>query len=404
MCDEINDDAYIEWEFTLFNNRYIPIKLLGAGSYCGVWFSYDLTNDGFCALKIYNRCDYERAHTEIEVFDALKQLNIKNIVLCDDIFDHKNDDIVDSCKDDDSNDDSNDDNTKHTNIFRCLTMPLCGYSLDDIIKMFSDTEYDIPIDFINNVVMKCIDILNELHKHNYVHADIKPDNILLKKPSRILVDYMKIINNVRKKFPKITNKNRDTFIETLRVHIEKFNDENDNNCDSVSDDLYKYIFDGNYDIVLCDMGTTVPPNDEKLYHKYTIYYRAPETILELGFDASYDYWSLGCTIYELLTKKILFDADDNLQLLYAIISRLGPLPDYMISSSPMRRNYFCKDHFNNDFFRLRGYSSIEWSPLFNSLLDMINKFTNPTELCQFTNVVNIMLNCLQIEYKKRHLY
>jgi serine/threonine protein kinase len=37
-----------------------------------------------------------------------------------------------------------------------------------------------------------------------------------------------------------------------------------------------------------------------------------EKIMKLDYDHTYDYWSLGCTIYEMMTNKILFDADNDL--------------------------------------------------------------------------------------------
>ena len=58
-------------------------------------------------------------------------------------------------------------------------------------------------------------------------------------------------------------------------------------------------------VKLTDFGTM----KEFLDNKHTVqtrYYRAPEIILGLEYDKNIDIWSLGCTIYELVTGKILF--------------------------------------------------------------------------------------------------
>lgn len=65
------------------------------------------------------------------------------------------------------------------------------------------------------------------------------------------------------------------------------------------------IFNSNPIIKLTDFGTMINFKEDKCT-KQTRYYRAPEIILGLNFNEKIDLWSLGCTIYELATGKILF--------------------------------------------------------------------------------------------------
>ena len=48
-------------------------------------------------------------------------------------------------------------------------------------------------------------------------------------------------------------------------------------------------------------------SDKTIYKKHTTYYKSPKIILKYSLDKTYDYWSLGCTIYELITGEIMFD-------------------------------------------------------------------------------------------------
>ena len=50
-------------------------------------------------------------------------------------------------------------------------------------------------------------------------------------------------------------------------------------------------------------------NKHKLYNIGTIYYNAPEIILEAKYNEKIDVWSICCNIYEMVTNKILFDID-----------------------------------------------------------------------------------------------
>jgi serine/threonine-protein kinase PRP4 len=75
------------------------------------------------------------------------------------------------------------------------------------------------------------------------------------------------------------------------------------------------------------------------------YYRAPEVILGLKWDSSIDIWSVGCTLYELYTGKILFNGKSNNLMLYEQMKVLGKFPTKII-----RKGEFSNRHFvENDY-------------------------------------------------------
>jgi len=86
---------------------------------------------------------------------------------------------------------------------------------------------------------------------------------------------------------------------------EKQNNNNDENYEFIK----KYL--ENPIIKLTDFGLMKKQTD-KCRTIQTRYYRAPEVLLGCKYDKNIDFWSLTCTIHELITGKILFDVEKNI--------------------------------------------------------------------------------------------
>jgi serine/threonine protein kinase len=341
------EDSSIDWTLNIFNDRYIAIKKLGKGSYCSVWLAYNQKLNKMQALKIYNREDYHRAKREIKVFDELKKINIENIITYIDKFIYEDEEY-------DSNDEDSDSDASefNTNRFQCVTMQLCGYSLSDLINIYKNTDENIPIKLIAYIHDMVVDILKKLHDTGLVHTDIKPENILLDIPRYDILNFINLEKSLKnKKRKEIINKLQNELKNNLVYDVS-------NVIEYLSNGLEKY-----FNVYLCDMGTTMKPGDPTIYKKHTLYYRSPESILQIGWDYTYDYWSLGCTLYELLTKNILFDVEDDLELLYDIQTKFGILPTEFIEKSPIKRRFY-----NSNLKILRGYKKIKYIDVFETLL------------------------------------
>ncbi len=80
---------------------------------------------------------------------------------------------------------------------------------------------------------------------------------------------------------------------------------------------------------ICDLGTAIDRSDaatastEITPYLVSRFYRAPEIILGMPYDYAVDMWSIGCTLYELYTGKILFTGDSNNQMLRNIMEIRG---------------------------------------------------------------------------------
>ena len=129
------------------------------------------------------------------------------------------------------------------------------------------------------------------------------------------------------------------------------------------------------------MGTAVQQNDPKLFSKYTIYYRAPETILKLNYTNTYDYWSLGCSLYEMITGEILFDphSDENGSTDYhhleMMINLCGEFNN-LFQSGKYYKKFFKNNKlpnmiYNEDFVRGRIYSYLKFQNYMKDVADIV---------------------------------
>jgi serine/threonine-protein kinase PRP4 len=98
---------------------------------------------------------------------------------------------------------------------------------------------------------------------------------------------------------------------------------------------------------ICDLGTAIDRSDaatastEVMPYLVSRFYRAPEIMLGMPFDYAIDMWSIGCTLYELYTGKILFTGETNNQMLKNIMEIRGK-----ISAKLYRRGERAHLHFD----------------------------------------------------------
>lgn len=69
-------------------------------------------------------------------------------------------------------------------------------------------------------------------------------------------------------------------------------------------------------IKLCDFGTAFGVEECSLVdYLVSRYYRAPEVIIGYPYDTQLDVWSTACTLYEFYTGKFLFTGINNNDML-----------------------------------------------------------------------------------------
>lgn len=126
-------------------------------------------------------------------------------------------------------------------------------------------------------------------------------------------------------------------------------------------------------VKICDLGTAIDREDAATAHAqvtpYLIsrFYRAPEVILGMDYDYAIDVWSIGCTLFELFTGKILFPGSSNNQMLKAMMEVRGRMNHKYYKRGQLWRchfddknNFLSKEH-DHATHRVRRPSSTVFS-------------------------------------------
>uniref|UniRef100_A0A667Z4H2 Stress-activated protein kinase JNK n=1 Tax=Myripristis murdjan TaxID=586833 RepID=A0A667Z4H2_9TELE len=72
----------------------------------------------------------------------------------------------------------------------------------------------------------------------------------------------------------------------------------------------------------------------------TRYYRAPEVILGMGYQANVDVWSVGCIVAEMIRGSVLFPGTDHIDQWNKVIEQLGtPSQEFLMKLNQSVRTY-----------------------------------------------------------------
>jgi len=268
----------------IINQRYNVLTKLGEGTFSLVVKCLDTRTNKNIALKIQRRKYKESAEKEIDILRLLS----KGHTFCAELLDYFN-----------------------YKGFMCMVFPTYGFSLYDLI----DKGTYLSMFEIKNVSRQCLQALTYLHRHEITHADIKPENILI-----------------------------------------------------------KYSSNNEFEIVMIDFGLATHKNS---YHSALVgtkQYSSPEVALEIGWSKALDIWSLGCVLTEIYTLSPLFDTNSNFEHLALMEKRLDEkLPVSMVCccSNQNILSYF-DYHFLLNYPTMAKPSEVEFVTRKRKLKNMID--------------------------------
>jgi serine/threonine-protein kinase PRP4 len=241
----------------LIENRYHVTQNLGRGMFSSVVRATDTTTNELVAIKIIRNNDTMRKA-------GLKEIDILNDIAANDPEDKKH--IIRLHR--------SFDHKGHL----CMVFENLSLNLREVLKKFG-RDIGINLKAIRVYSQQLFLGLSLLKKCQYLHADLKPDNIL--------------------------------------------------------------VNEGRNMLKICDLGSA-SPTTENLTAPYLVsrFYRAPEIILGLPYDTSIDVWSIGCTLFELYSGKILFTGRNNNGMLRSIMECRGRFPHKLLRKGTLTYQYF----------------------------------------------------------------
>ncbi|KAL9016548.1 MAG: hypothetical protein Q9185_006125 [Variospora sp. 1 TL-2023] len=328
MLDDWDDDEgyYKVILGELLDNRYHVQSNLGRGMFSGVVRATDQKTGELAAIKIIrnNESMKKAGLKEVEILQKLALADPedkKHVIRLKRTFEYKG--------------------------HLCMVFENLSINLREVLKKFG-RDVGINLKAVRAYAQQMFLGLSLLRKCNVLHADLKPDNVLVNESRNLLK--------------------------------------------------------------VCDLGSASDASENEITpYLVSRFYRAPEIILGMPYDFGIDVWSLGCTLFELYTGKILFTGRSNNQMLRAIMECRGKF-----SHKVLRKAEFGRQHFDD----LLNFRSIEKDKLTGKDVVRVLNFTKPTrdlrsrlmanakgmnevEVKELYSFIDLLERCLNLNAEKR---
>ncbi|CAD5221648.1 unnamed protein product [Bursaphelenchus xylophilus] len=260
-----------------YGNQYEVLEFLGKGTFGQVVKAWKKGTNEICAIKILKKHPSYARQGQIEV-NILSQLSNENaeefnFVRAFECFSHKS----------------------HT----CLVFEMLEQNLYDFLKQNKFTP--LPMYHIRPILQQVLTALLKLKQLELIHADLKPENIMLVDPQN----------------------------QPFRVKV-------------------------------IDFGSA-SHRSKAVTNTYlqSRYYRAPEIILGLPFKESIDMWSLGCVIAELFLGWPLYPGASEYDQIRFIVQTQGLPPQQMLENATKTNRFFRQIRNPTPYWRLKDPGEFE---------------------------------------------
>lgn len=316
----------------VIDGRYQVQQNLGRGMFSGVVRVLDTKTDEIFAIKIIRNNETMRkaALKEIDILRTLREADKddkKHLIRFERHFEHKG----------------------HI----CMVFENLSLNLREVLKKFG-RDIGINLNAIRLYARQLFQGLDLMRKCDILHADLKPDNVLVNESRNVLK--------------------------------------------------------------ICDLGSASSTKDsdsEITPYLVSRFYRAPEIILGIPHDFAIDIWSVGCTLFELHTGKILFTGRTNNQMLRAMQECRGKFPPRMIKRGALSPSHFVE--IGNGSYR---FQSLEEDRISGRVLVKPMDFLKPTrdlrtrivgkgagnggeDMKDLLSFVDLLEGCLHLNPEKR---
>lgn len=242
--------------------RYEILSLFGAGAFGQVVRCYDHKLKCQVAIKVIVNTEqmHEQGRIEAQILSRLNKAEIRHVVRAYDFF-----------------------------IFRshiCVTFEILSKNLYEIIEQ--NNFKSLPIKLIRLYCLQILSALDQCHRLNVVHCDLKPENVLL-------------------------------------------------------------VNGSNSTVKLIDFGSSCFKDHQIYEYIQSRFYRAPEVILGIPYGPPMDVWSFTILAIELFLGLPLFPGENEADILSMMIALLGPPPKQLVQEGKRKEEFFDEeDNFRTD--------------------------------------------------------
>ena len=257
-------------------------------------------------------------------------------------------------------------------------------------------------DLMRNAAKKEIEILKLLDTKNTIKL---LNNFDYRGHKLLVFEMMKMdLRQVLKKFGKnvgLNLKGVKSYCTQLFNALNTLKQQKVLHCDIKPDNIL--VSESMAMLKLADFGSAMYINEiDVTPYLISRFYRAPEIILGcLPFDYAIDVWSVGCTLYEIYTGKILFPGKTNNHMLKLMMEMGGPFPKHML-----KRGSLTSTHFNDnlefvsfDLDKISGKPSTKVLTSFE--VKPIKQRLKGGDEEMFTDFVHFLNRCLSLAPEKR---
>ncbi|KAI1272000.1 serine protein kinase [Xylaria sp. FL0933] len=307
--------------------RYKVLRKLGEGSYSTVWLARDMRMERYVALKIMVS-DPEYATDETAMLRHLSQVAPEQAA-------HHFTQLLDTFE-----------HLGPNGLHKCFVFEPMGPNGNTMLlelPQFKDRRprgMRYPLEMAKSILKQSLQALALLHEHGIAHGDFQPGNILF------------VLDNIDSKSETLF---RQPMTEIDPQSISPPVKRKDGKRDlwaprylCIGQPLADFTnYTDNIKIKLSDLGGAYFFTDPPTKPVTPAGLRAPEFVLTGTINNTFDVWSFGCLLFELVTGTPLFctsgygskvDQDD--EYLFWLTIRLGPLPDELYKHWKRSSFYF----------------------------------------------------------------
>uniref|UniRef100_A0A1I7U1W9 Protein kinase domain-containing protein n=1 Tax=Caenorhabditis tropicalis TaxID=1561998 RepID=A0A1I7U1W9_9PELO len=271
--DEYGEEGLLRMDVGYKFGDYKTLRFLGSGGYATIWLVKNKAERTYEALKITKSYigDREKAEKEADFMEYMMKMGThRNIV---DFLGGFQITVEDACH-------------------LVMRYEVMGPNLYDII----DYKTKFHPDVVRKMIKHLLKAVEYIHRQHIIHMDIKTENMMFEISHEDIRDMAK---------------STDTTHNIYHLDLTRANSK--------------------FTLKLADFGLAciIGPSNEKADPPASPF-RPPESVLTLTVDFPIDMWSVGCTIYEIVTRKQLLSCtpedNDSYRLLHKLAKLLGPIP------------------------------------------------------------------------------